>query len=346
MSFRVYTMQNSGSFQRVGSGMRYGLKLHGISPTGVKFLDVASHYEDDEPEGVGADVGMLLGPPIAAKMLTEGHHQSRMVMLAPNSDQIGRDLALELEKHATVIMVPSKWAKEVVEKHLDLPVRVVPHGVNVTEEFLEKLKQSWGTTPELFERDQFMVTHFSTSASNRKGTLNLVRAWEMMGLSSEKAQLNLVLDDPVRVWLLERMDLPEGVVVKSRLPAFGSAEAGIACAGFVCQPSTGEGFGMIPLEARALGVPVIATACSGHSEHMEEAPGVVVIPHLPPEPVFDELPGAQRYRVTSEAIADALHHAYQFRKSLTREARDAAPSVVKRWHWSKVVSSLVPLLQE
>lgn len=345
MSFRVYTMKHSGSFQRVGDGILQSLAAHSFRAEGVKYLDVESHYEEDEPEGIGAEVGLLLGPPSAAELLSRGHHKHRLVMVAPNSDQIGRGLALELQKHATAILVPSKWAKAVVSQHVDLPVHVVPHGISITDTQLQGLQKSWESAPMLYESDRFEVTHFSTSASGRKGTIPLIIAWEQLGLSKEKARLTLVLDDAVRVWLMERVELPEGVEIMPRMMV--SPEVGISRSGIVCQPSTGEGFGMIPLEARSLGVPVIATACSGHSEHMEEAPGVVVIPHLPPELVFDELPDAKRYRVQPEAIAAELHHAYKFKENLVREARESAPFVQKRWHWTKViVDSLLPLLQE
>jgi len=105
----------------------------------------------------------------------------------------------------------------------------------------------------------------------------------------------------------------------------------------LCQPSRAEGFGLCPLEARASGVPVCATLCTGHGSHMENGdPGVVAIAHGPDAPIDDAThPNSVAPSVDPEEIGGALTECYQRWGALSRQARDAAPHVSARWSWAK-----------
>ena len=106
----------------------------------------------------------------------------------------------------------------------------------------------------------------------------------------------------------------------------------------LCQPSRSEGFGLCPLEARASGVPVCATLCTGHGCHMENGdPGVVVVHHGPPGAIDDATPADSVAPVSDPAEgAAALVECYQRWPALASQAEVAAPKVSARWSWARV----------
>jgi glycosyltransferase involved in cell wall biosynthesis len=111
----------------------------------------------------------------------------------------------------------------------------------------------------------------------------------------------------------------------------------------VCQPSRGEGFGLCPLEALACGVPIVATACTGHSEWFTpQLQGAVKVEHGPDAPI-DDGPGAMAPTVEPDAIAAALSAAYTHWDSLNQAAAAAAAHVREHWAWS---AQLAPLMRE
>jgi len=122
--------------------------------------------------------------------------------------------------------------------------------------------------------------------------------------------------------------------------------AGLRSAHLICQPSSAEGFGLVPLEARACGVPVAATRCTGHAEHMGdcgEMDGVVAINCGPIGP-SDDYPGARAPTVDADAIADALEAAYGQWRELAVAAQVRAPQVRSRWAWETVLADPLDIL--
>jgi glycosyltransferase involved in cell wall biosynthesis len=112
----------------------------------------------------------------------------------------------------------------------------------------------------------------------------------------------------------------------------------------VCQPSRGEGFGLVPLEARACGVPVVATACTGHTEHMQTGtPGVTVVAHGPLGPI-DDYPGALAPTVSSDDVCEALDRAYARWPELASEAQASADAVRSEWSWQKKIEGVLRYL--
>src|SRR5690606_16992598 len=102
------------------------------------------------------------------------------------------------------------------------------------------------------------------------------------------------------------------------------------------QPSRAEGFGLVPLEARVAGVPVVTTACTGHQDHVTEGSRGVVIVDSGADAPIDDGPGAMAPAVRAASVADALRVAYRCRGDILLAAREDAPVVLEQHSWEAV----------
>jgi mannosyltransferase len=184
----------------------------------------------------------------------------------------------------------------------------------------------------------------ATSERERKGTIPLLEAWErVVPQLGDSPRLHLVLDaaamSAAQVAIAERRFTSSTILVHERMDyAPYSMSAALGACHVVCQPSRSEGFGLTPLEARACGVPVIATACTGHSEHLAAGmPGVVIVEHGALAPI-DDLPGASAPSVTSDAVATALLTAHAQWEALDCAAAEAAEQIRSEWAWPAKLS--------
>jgi glycosyltransferase involved in cell wall biosynthesis len=338
----------NGSHARVTAGFRGELEHREIL-AGVVGIDAEEPPGSEPIPGATAPVGLYTGPlERVEQMLVGTAHERRYAMLAPNSDTLPPQLIASLERACTHLLVPSKWAAAIARQWTKLPIDVVPHGL--AHGFRSGAATERERVGRIFDDEGvFLVMHFSSSSRERKGTRLLIEAWDDLireDRLAPGARLVCVLEydayalakewrrdglNPPGLWLELGMNLQPD--------AFASL---IACnAHVVCQPSRGEAFGMIPLEARACGVPVVATACTGHSEHIEPGdPGVIVVPHGELRPI-DDLPGARAPEVTRQAIADALGTALAQWPELERAAASDARNIRDRWSWER---SLAPWL--
>lgn len=341
---RLYgTAKGNGSWARVSAGVREGLaEMDALA----SFYDVGRvdvDYDDDGDaldEGYDAPVGLCIGaPPAASVMVGRGDHTQRLLMIATNSSWLSEVMMRRAAKICTGFVAPSKWAASVIERYAHgLPVCVYPHGVD-----------SGFVSPSEFcvPSGPFRAVHLASTHMQRKATAELIHAWARSvkkGWLPDDALLRLVVDGPSgyfeeeiheasegHLWLAERFLLQQRLGLK-----VADMCALMRDHHLVVQPSRAEGFGMVPLEARAAGVPVVATICTGHAEHMGlSTPGVVPVGHELNEPI-DDGPGAFAPGVKVDAIVDALRFAHANYDQLALDAHRAAPSVRHRWSWPSV----------
>lgn len=331
---RLYGVTGTnGSFGRVAAGIREGLEDLGALAGVVPIDDIE---DDGVYHGALAPTAVFTGPPsLVPVMASHGEHTRHYAVLAPNSEWLPERLMESMTEYTSVV-APSTWGAKVVERYTGEWIEPYRHGVS--KKFIMRPATH---LRGLYDDGHFRVLHLSSTDRARKGTNELITAWLQLvraGRLGRAPQLHLVVDTPPGTF-------PEAEASDSiRFPwrhLNGTVDQ--MCALYqqfhlVCQPSRGEGFGMVPLEARASGVPVCATACTGHADHViPGSPGIVVVPHGPAAPIDDAPhPEALAPSIPVDGLVAALSECYERWTELVGEAQAEAEHVRQLWSWRSV----------
>lgn len=349
MQTRLYGTKSLGSFEIVTTGLERALKSLEIL-AGLRRTD---SEDTDDSSGGGAPRAILVGNPFLSKLMHFwGAHDETWLMLAPNSEGIPNDIVADLSQPVfslrlnrevptlTGLYAPSKWAVGVLERAFSgrVPVKLLRHGV--LPEFVP-IPANREATLRHAEGGGFNVVHATSTFHERKGTRALIKAWAAVEKEIPKAQI-LITAQPNVIPIYADVAALAGCKRVSFMPNHSLPRAqwvgGISGAHAVIQPSRSEGFGLVPLEARACGIPVVATACTGHSEHMpsESEPGAVVIPHGGLEPV-DDYSGAIAPAVSVDDIRDSILTLHGNYRQHHEAAMERSEEIRKRWAWETVI---------
>jgi len=346
---RLYGVTKTNtSWGRVTAGVREGLGDLGRL---AGFVPVDDLTDDGRYEGYDAPIAIYAGPPsMVAAMSSYGEHQRRYAILAPNSDWLPEKLVREMQKFATIV-APSSWGARIVANWTGKYVEPFLHGVSKVfrpvpdhglrlrsrldlEAIAREIKGG-----RFASREGFCVLHLASTWRQRKGTMELIAGWKRAvasGSLGKYPRLDIVVDAPPGTFEEARGD--DTIAFPLRQVNYQEEAMRLLYSAYdvVCQPSRAEGFGLVPLEARATGVPVCATACTGHADHVRDGAGVVVIPHGPLAPVDDAPLGesSEAPTVKPEAIADALAACYETLPQLCEQAYTEAARVASAWSWA------------
>ena len=157
-------------------------------------------------------------------------------------------------RHFDTILVPCDWNKELFDPHHH-DVRVAPLGIDLTV---------WSPTPKM-TNDKFI---FMTGGSGwmRKGIDQVIRAFRDANLPDSELVIKcppVPVDDPLDysygpniTVIKQALSVAQEVLLHNQADCFVSA-------------SRGEGFGLIPLQQRALGNWVIAPTHTGHAMYAD-----------------------------------------------------------------------------
>jgi glycosyltransferase-like protein len=197
-----------------------------------------------------------------------------------------------------VLVVSRQWQR-ILARDFGVDATIVPNGVDAAR-FAEAVP-----TPR---SDRFLLLAVG-GIEPRKGTVHTFRALSRL----VDLELELVIVGghsfqdfaPYReAALAEAAEL--GIAVREVGTLTDAELAGwYAAADALCHHSTAEGFGLVPIEAMALGVPVVASDLPVFREHLTD--GVDAL--LPPVGDEDALAAALRRIVTDPGLRDSLRAA-------------------------------------
>lgn len=325
-----------GSFVQVTRGLRLACEARGLF-AGLVPIDTAYNDTVDYP-GALAAVGLNAGAPTAVLHSHRmGNHKKRWLLLAPNSDKVPAGLAAEAGRWIDGLLAPSSWAVDVLSRQFKVAVLRCPHGVHPE---YQRDPASRAVCRVDYDAGRFRVLHLSSTSSERKGTRELLAAWKLLierKVLHPGMTLFLVMPaQGIEQWRARASEL-EGVTVIASERGFAARDMAALYNSMhlVCQPSRAEGFGLTPIESRACGVPIVATDCTGHGEHVRAGdPGVRVVVTGPPGP-SDDLPGAVAPTLEAEEVLRELAYAIEHWRELEAAAAAAAPAVQAEWSWER-----------
>lgn len=232
-----------------------------------------------------------------------------------------------------LVITPSQWCHGVFRNcGVTTPIAIVHHGVDVAFGAVKR--------PKLPREPLTFLHTCSAGEPDRKGTLQLVEAWERLASMGEiDAKLTILSSFPEAHAPLAKKSL--GIKVISGKVARTPAEMAQCVAGFhgLVQPSRAEGFGMLPLECAAAGLPTLATDCTGHAEHDRYSTSWS-IPTGPLAPCG----GAQAPSLDLGHVANALLYMIENYDTLQDEANARRSTIMETWAWHKVLENLPELL--
>ena len=336
LKVRLYgAFSSTGSFSRVSKGIREGLEDLGLLD-GCVDLDTGDSDEMNAAPGKSALVGIYAGnPSLVSVMASQGQHEMNFVVMAPNSTWMPERLVQSVKERAAIV-APSTWGASVLQSHGLQEFPPLRHGVS--KSFAPDPRAAHDLS-QMFEEGQFRVLHLSSTNFERKGTRQLIEGWKRAvarGEIGKKPRLLAIVDAPEGTYPEAASDPTIAMTnrringTESQMPMFYQNFH------VVCQPSRGEGFGMVPLEARACGIPVVATDCTGHSDHLGNCgmeAGCVIIKTGSLESI-DDGPGALAPALRSEDVEEALVFAYSNWRALFDASREKAPEIRAQWSWS------------
>lgn len=345
-----------GSFKTVTLGLHAAFEKLGVLD-GV-FLGEDSGLED-VPGGADSAIAVVCGDPMRVLQAHyHGQHAQQLLMIAPNSEGLPTGLVRQLkdvvklasgEKKPIItgLLAPSRWAAEVLKREFpEHQVIHCPHGV-LPEFKMDPMRRD--LVRKMLLTGVFKLLHVTSSRLERKCTRELVLAWNRFKGQVELSQGSCleILVNPTFFneynSFVKKSGVSDVLVVPGQNFEFSNYVAGIQNYNYVVQPSRAEGFGLVPLEASACGVPVIATACTGHSEYLP-APGAVIVRHGEEAPI--DYMGAMAPTVSEEDILEGIEVAYLKAVEHHDEAIQYADEVVSNWTWEQKVAPAVEQMKE
>jgi glycosyltransferase involved in cell wall biosynthesis len=261
-----------------------------------------------------------------------GYHVPDVLPAPPSWGPVIRDRCSD-------VLTPSTWCKRVLECGGIGSVSVVRHGVDPRV-----------FRPSETEREgPILLRHYCSSETmERKGTVELLKAASSL-LTHKFSTGPVILRASVppstilRVRGFQREFAGGSIEIVSDEPRSQEEFAEeLRSVSAVVQPSRAEGFGLIPLQAIACGVPVIMTDATGHAEYAEDIEDATLFVRTG---ALQSAGGGRAPALSSRSLSSHLATMIVNHERLTKNARAVAEGVRRAWSWENVLDKdLAPVL--
>lgn len=338
--------QDYGSFAQISRALarecqRAGLEfsIWNTNSFDARYLDCPASW--NVAMNSSAMVGIYVGYAPGSPSWLQGHDHKYAVTMC-ESNRIPPEWASVLNRDI-ISLVPSTFVYETFLASGVRPdlVRVIRHGVPL-EHLSKPAREMQRSTPT------FLHVSGAKSFPARKGTAALLYAAAELVKAGRDFHLYLHLDKTEQLSeALKTMGLEHHVSYLSDRYRKADLMMRQLARGIdaVIQPSRGEGFGLIPLEARTLGIPAILTNATGHQEHFQ--PGVdveVATGSMMPLATQGNQSGMAP-TVQIEAITRAMNKFLDNRRAITQHAQTWAEQHTYEWTWPMVLKPLITTLR-
>ncbi|MBI2421663.1 MAG: N-acetyl-alpha-D-glucosaminyl L-malate synthase BshA [Candidatus Hydrogenedentes bacterium] len=234
-----------------------------------KIADVAEEFDIDVwhvhyaiPNAAAALIARDMLPPERRFALVTTLHGTDITLVG-SDPSFYRITRYAMERSCAVTAV-SNWLKDETEREFELskPVETIYNFID-----FDRFQGKSDHRCHLVEGDEKIVMHISNFRPVKRVT-DVVRAFKKMA-DQVNVRLIMVGEGPEK---MAAVGVAKQLGIADHIRYIGnheSIENLIPCADLVFQPSEHESFGLVPLEAMACGVPVLATASGGITEVIE-----------------------------------------------------------------------------
>jgi glycosyltransferase involved in cell wall biosynthesis len=336
-----FSGQNSNAI--VSRGIACALHRHGLD---IQIYDVGGVYRglwEDLPTGISpsAEIGLFVGYPPESIQFLSGHDLRVGCFIAESSSLPAEWGAIA--SACDLVCVPSRWNAGAFIRAGCSPkkVMVMPHGLNPAFSSRSVRDFSSGTP-------HFLHIAGAPAFRERKGTVLLIEAFGELVKKLPEVRLTLRCGstDPELIEAAKRADVVEQITIIEEGPIDPLDMRHFLCKGWdaLVLPSRAEAFGLLAVEARAVGLPVILTHCSGHAQHAEDYD--TVIKHGPDAPItVNGIPNGTAPTVSASNILSAMQEYIANRHTRWVWASAGASGYFNKNSWSASTKPLASWLR-
>jgi len=239
----------------------------------------------------------------------------------------------EINKH-DALLTPSRWCgRWFMECGVTVPWRLLHHGVDPAEfPLLERPA----------DRKYLTFIWQGVNPKDRKGCEIVRRAFYKLRLKHTRLIVKAVPVQSPRLYMETPgcKEIWDWYTQKQMLSLLQEADMSL-------NPTSGEGFGLIPLEHAATGLAVAATDFSGCREYLEDLkPDMIGIKWRPKPSYFNSLGGDFGFDAAPyfDHLCSIMEWASKNREEVRAMGLRLAQAVHKRWTWDRPVQQLKEIL--